>query len=189
VLTDDGALPLAIPRDRHGTFAPVLIPQAEGAKFWMNVFADLQTRGCRDILIAVADGLKGFPEALEAVFPPTTLQTCVVHLLRHRLTDVGWKKRKAFAADAFRPSSRRPFSDRRGRDQTHLARHSPSHGPLVPRAPSCMATALNTRRCKMRPDCQPASHTKILTVPPSHNRRHQESADPAIRQSPSAICN
>jgi len=98
VLTDDGALPLAIPRDRHGTFAPVLIPQAEGAKFWMNVFADLQTRGCRDILIAVADGLKGFPEALEAVFPPTTLQTCVVHLLRHRLTDVGWKKRKAFAA-------------------------------------------------------------------------------------------
>ncbi len=211
VLTDDGALPLAIPRDRHGTFAPVLIPkhqrrfagfddkilalyargltvrdiqaflhemyavevspdlistvteavqhevhawqarplepmypvvffdalrvkmrdeavvqnkavylalailpdgsrdilgiwieQTEGAKFWMKVFADLQTRGCRDILIAVTDGLKGIPEALDAVFPRTTLQTCVVHLLRHSLTYAGWKERKAFAA-ALRP--------------------------------------------------------------------------------------
>jgi transposase-like protein len=211
VLTDDGAMPLAIPRDRHGTFAPVLIPthqrrftgfddkilalyargltvrdiqaflqdmyavevspslisavtdavqeeviawqsrplepmypvvffdalrvkmrdegivqskavylalailpdgtrdilglwveQTEGAKFWMKVFADLQTRGCRDILIAVTDGLTGMGEALEAVYPRTTWQTCVVHLLRRSLAYANWKERKTFAA-ALRP--------------------------------------------------------------------------------------
>ena len=211
VLTDDGALPLAIPRDRHGTFAPVLIPkhqrrftgfddkilalyargltvrdiraflhemyavdvspdlistvtdavqeevlawqtrplepmypvvffdalrvkmrdegvvqskavylalailpdgtrdilglwveQTEGAKFWMKVFADLQARGCHDILIAVTDGLTGMGDALEAVYPRTTWQTCVVHLLRRSLAYANWKERKAFAV-ALRP--------------------------------------------------------------------------------------
>ena len=211
VLTDDGALPLAIPRDRHGTFAPVLIPthqrrftgfddkilalyargltvrdiraflhemyavdvspdlistvtdavqqevtawqtrplepmypvvflagrrgelrdeavvqskavylalailpdgrrdilglwveQTEGAKFWMKVFADLQVRGCRDILIAVTDGLTGMGEALEAVYPRTTWQTCVVHLIRRSLAYANWKERKPLAA-ALRP--------------------------------------------------------------------------------------
>ena len=53
-----------------------------GAKFWMKVFNDLKTRGVQDILIAVTDGLKGMPEALGAVFPATTLQTCIVHLIR-----------------------------------------------------------------------------------------------------------
>ena len=56
------------------------IEQTEGAKFWMKVFSDLKTRGCQDILIAVTDGLKGMSEALAAVFPATTLQTCIVHL-------------------------------------------------------------------------------------------------------------
>ncbi|EDO2300738.1 IS256-like element ISEc58 family transposase, partial [Salmonella enterica subsp. enterica serovar Reading] len=59
------------------------IENTEGAKFWMKVFNDLKTRGVNDILIGVADGLKGFPEALEAVFPATTLQTCIVHLIRN----------------------------------------------------------------------------------------------------------
>ena len=173
VLTDEGVVPLASPRDRRSTFAPVLIPkharrftgtdavlsevtawqarpleamypvvffdalrvkirdeavvgtnavylalgvlpdgsrdilgvwieQTEGAKFWMKVFADLQTRGCRDILIAVTDGLKGMSEALAAVFPATTLQTCIVHLLRHSLDFASWKTRKPLAA-ALRP--------------------------------------------------------------------------------------
>lgn len=57
----------------------------EGAKFWMQVLSDLKQRGVRDILICCVDGLKGFPEAIEAIFPQTTVQTCIVHLIRHSL--------------------------------------------------------------------------------------------------------
>ena len=71
------------------------IEGTEGAKFWMKVFNDLKTRGCNDILIAVTDGLKGMPEALAAVYPATTLQTCVVHLIRNSLDYVMWKDSKA----------------------------------------------------------------------------------------------
>jgi len=73
------------------------IENTEGAKFWMKVFNDLKTRGVGDILIGVADGLKGFPEALEGVFPATTLQTCIVHLIRNSLSYASWKERKALA--------------------------------------------------------------------------------------------
>jgi len=78
------------------------IEGTEGAKFWMKVFNDLKTRGVADILIAVTDGLKGMPEALGAVFPATTLQTCIVHLIRNSLDYASWKDRKALAA-AIRP--------------------------------------------------------------------------------------
>lgn len=74
------------------------IENTEGAKFWMKVFNDLRTRGTNDILIAVTDGLKGLPEALEAVFPATTLQTCIVHLIRNSLDFASWKDRKGLAA-------------------------------------------------------------------------------------------
>lgn len=74
------------------------IENTEGAKFWMKVFNDLKTRGVNDILIAVTDGLKGMPEALAAVFPATTLQTCIVHLIRNSLDYASWKDRKALAA-------------------------------------------------------------------------------------------
>ena len=70
----------------------------EGAKFWMKVFNDLKTRGVHDILIAVTDGLNGMPEALSAVFPATTLQTCIVHLIRSSLDYASWKDRKLLAA-------------------------------------------------------------------------------------------
>ena len=78
------------------------IEGTEGAKFWMKVFNDLKTRGINDILIAVTDGLKGMPEALGAVFPATTLQTCIVHLIRNSLDYASWKDRKTLAA-AIRP--------------------------------------------------------------------------------------
>lgn len=74
------------------------IENTEGAKFWMKVFNDLKTRGVADILIAVTDGLKGIPEALGTVFPATTLQTCIVHLIRNSLDYASWKDRKALAA-------------------------------------------------------------------------------------------
>ncbi|MDM0116722.1 IS256 family transposase [Variovorax sp. J22R133] len=74
------------------------IEGTEGAKFWMRVFNDLKTRGVGDILIAVTDGLKGMPEALAAVYPATTLQTCIVHLIRNSLDYASWKDRKLLAA-------------------------------------------------------------------------------------------
>ncbi len=78
------------------------IEGTEGAKFWMKVFNDLKVRGVADILIAVTDGLKGMPEALGTVFPATTLQTCIVHLIRNSLDYASWKDRKLLAA-AIRP--------------------------------------------------------------------------------------
>jgi putative transposase len=74
------------------------IEQTEGAKFWLKVFNDLKTRGVNDILIAVVDGLKGLAEAIEVVFPATTVQTCIVHLIRNSLDYASWKDRKAVAA-------------------------------------------------------------------------------------------
>ena len=82
----------------HKEILGIWIEQTEGAKFWMKVFTDLKTRGCQDLLIAVTDGLKGMSEALAAVFPATTLQTCIVHLLRHSLDFANWKERKPLAA-------------------------------------------------------------------------------------------
>jgi len=78
------------------------IEGTEGAKFWLKVFNDLKTRGVADILIAVTDGLKGIGEALGAVFPQTTLQTCIVHLIRNSLDFASWKDRKPLA-QALRP--------------------------------------------------------------------------------------
>ncbi len=75
------------------------IEQTEGAKFWLKVFNDLKQRGVADILIAVVDGLRGFPEAIEAVFPQAQIQTCIVHLIRTSLNYVGWKERKALATE------------------------------------------------------------------------------------------
>jgi len=91
-------LALAVLPDGTRDILGVWIEQTEGAKFWLRVFADLKTRGCQDILIAVTDGLKGMSEALSAVYPATTLQTCLVHLIRHSLDFVGWKDRKPLAA-------------------------------------------------------------------------------------------
>ncbi|MDR6500606.1 transposase-like protein [Burkholderia ambifaria] len=86
------------------------IENTEGAKFWMKVFNDLKTRGIHDVLIAVTDGLKGMPEALAAVFPATTLQTCVVHLIRNSLDYASWKDRKGLAA-AIKPIYTAPSSE------------------------------------------------------------------------------
>ena len=74
----------------------------EGAKFWLGVMNELKARGVQDVLIAVVDGLKGFPEAIEAVFPEATVQTCIVHLIRYSLAHASWKDRKELAS-ALRP--------------------------------------------------------------------------------------
>jgi transposase-like protein len=91
-------LALGVQPDGTRDILGLWIENTEGAKFWMKVFNDLKTRGVNDILIAVTDGLKGMSEALGAVFPATTLQTCIVHLIRNSLDYASWKDRKALAA-------------------------------------------------------------------------------------------
>jgi len=103
-------LALGVLRDGPREILGLWIEQTEGAKFWMKVFSDLKSRGCHDILIAVTDGLKGMSEALAAVYPDTTLQTCIVHLLRHSLEFGNWKQRKPLAA-ALRPIYTAPSAD------------------------------------------------------------------------------
>ena len=73
------------------------VATTEGAKFWLSVMNNLKNRGPEDILIAVVDGLKGFPEAISVAYPDTTVQTCIVHLVRHSLNFCGWKDRKEVA--------------------------------------------------------------------------------------------
>jgi putative transposase len=71
----------------------------EGAKFWLQVLTELRNRGVKDVFIACVDGLKGFPQAIEAIFPQAQVQTCIVHLVRASLNYVSWKERKQVAAD------------------------------------------------------------------------------------------
>src|SRR5207344_2256839 len=73
--------------------------ETEGAKFWLQVLNELKQRGVQDILIACVDGLKGFPEAIEAVFPQAWVQTCIVHLIRHSLRYVPRREREQVARD------------------------------------------------------------------------------------------
>jgi putative transposase len=75
------------------------IGENEGAKFWLGVMTELKNRGVQDILIACVDGLKGFPDAIETVYPKTQVQLCIIHMVRHSLKYVGWKERKPVAAD------------------------------------------------------------------------------------------
>lgn len=91
------------------------VEQNEGAKFWLRVMNELKNRGVDDIMLAVVDGLKGFPDAITAVFPDATVQTCVVHLLRNSMDFVSWKDRKALAAALKTIYRARRRQSRRGR--------------------------------------------------------------------------
>jgi putative transposase len=95
------AVYLALGVNLHGDkeLLGLWVAQTEGAKFWLQVVTELKNRGVQDIFIACVDGLKGFPEAIEAVFPKTAVQLCIVHMVRYSLNFVGWKLRKAVAAD------------------------------------------------------------------------------------------
>ncbi|WP_157658824.1 IS256 family transposase, partial [Burkholderia ubonensis] len=91
-------LALGIRADGRKEVLGLWIEQTEGAKFWLKVFNELKNRGLHDILIAVVDGLRGFPEAIEAVYPAAQIQTCIVHLIRNSLNLASWKDRKPLAA-------------------------------------------------------------------------------------------
>jgi putative transposase len=126
-------LALAVLPDGTRDILGIWIEQTEGAKFWLKVFTDLKTRGCQDILIAVTDGLKGMSEALAAAFPATTLQTCLVHLIRNSLDFANWKERKPLAA------ALRPIYTAASADAALTALDAFEHGPWGLRFPTVVA--------------------------------------------------
>ena len=92
-------LAIGINMEGHKEVLGLWIAQTEGAKFWLSVVTELKNRGVQDIFIACVDGLKGFPEAIETVYPYAIVQLCIVHMVRNSLNYVGWNKRKEVAAD------------------------------------------------------------------------------------------
>ena len=146
------------------------LEQNEGAKFWLRVMNELRNRGVEDILVAVVDGLKGFPEAILAAFPQTTVQTCIVHLLRHSLEFVSYKDRKAVATalnDIYRARSRR-----RRRGGAGGLRGRPL-GPQIPRDRPELAPGLGRGHSVLRLSGRGPAH-------PLHHECHRG----AERQAP-----
>lgn len=92
-------LAIGINMEGHKEVLGLWIAQTEGAKFWLSVVTELKNRGVQDIFIACVDGLKGFPEAIETVYPHAIVQLCIVHMVRNSLNYAGWNKRKEVAAD------------------------------------------------------------------------------------------
>lgn len=110
------------------------LQQNEGAKFWLGVLTDLKNRGLEDILIAVVDGLKGFPEAIEAAYPQALVQTCIVHLLRNSLHLVPWKDRKELTRALKRvyqaPSAEAAATELEAFEQSELGRRYSAIAPM-----------------------------------------------------------
>ena len=92
-------LALGVTLEGHKELLGLWLSDTEGAKFWLSVLTDLQNRGVQDVLIACVDGLSGFPEAINAVFPQTDIQLCIVHMVRNSLKYVPWKDYRAVTAD------------------------------------------------------------------------------------------
>lgn len=109
------------------------IEQTEGAKFWLRVLAELKQRGVEDILFCCCDGLKGFPEAIETIFPHAVVQTCVVHMVRYSLSFVGWKERRQ-VADALKSIYRAATVDEAERALDEFEKEWGARFPMI--APS-----------------------------------------------------
>lgn len=92
-------LALGINLEGHKELLGMWLAENEGAKFWLNVLTELKNRGLNDILIACVDGLKGFPDAINAVYPETRIQLCIVHMVRNSLRFVSWKDYNAVTGD------------------------------------------------------------------------------------------
>jgi len=90
---------IGVNMEGHKDVLGLWVADNEGSKFWLKVLTDLKNRGVKDVFIVCVDGLKGFPEAIEAAFPEALVQLCIVHMVRQSLNYVSWKQRKAVAAD------------------------------------------------------------------------------------------
>jgi putative transposase len=128
---------LALDQEGHKHVLGLWIEQSEGAKFWLKVMNDLRTRGVQDVLIAVVDGLKGFPEAIGAAFPETIVQTCIVHLIRSSIAFVSWKDRKVIMPDLkaiYRAETAEAALDRLGEFEAKWGARYPAVGQAWRRA-------------------------------------------------------
>lgn len=92
-------LALGINMDGYKELLGIWIAEAEGAKFWAQVLTELNNRGVNDVFVFCIDGLKGFPEAIQGIYPKADIQLCIVHMLRNSLKYVSWKDRKEVAGD------------------------------------------------------------------------------------------
>jgi putative transposase len=140
--------------------------QSEGAKFWLAVMNELKNRGVQDVLIAVIDGLKGFPEAITAVFPDTEIQTCIVHLIRNSLSFCNWKQRQPVAQE------REAYLQCRKRGARGQTARGIRRGPLGPKAAghrAGLAAGVGTSHSVF---CLPARD-------PDHHLHHQRYREPA----------
>lgn len=157
-------LVLGVQADGQRDVLGLWVEQTEGAKFWLKVFNELKTRGCQDILIAVVDGLKGLADAIATAFPRTTVQTCIVHLIRNSLDYAGWKDRKAVAAP-LRPiyAARQRTSGRAGAAGVRRW----TLGNQVPHDRRCLAMGLGERHAVLR---VPSRHQ----ASDLHDQRHRE---------------
>lgn len=156
------------------------IENTEGAKVWMRVFNDLKTRGVHDILIAVTDGLKGMPEALAAVFPATTLQTCIVHLIRNSLAYASWKDRRGLAVAINRstqPPTQKPL--RRNSMQLQWVLGARNSRPSVARG-AAPGTASFRSSCFLWACAKSSTRRMKYTSPRAVLRSFAMSALPAI---------
>ena len=155
---------LASQQMERRTFSASGNETTEGAKFWLKVMNDLKARGVEDILVAVVDGLRGFPEAIEAVFPQAAVQTCIVHLIRNSLDFVSWKDRKTHRR---RTAQNLPRRGRRGRPQGPSGLRGRLMGPQI---------------CGDRPDlaaAMGADHPVLrLCSGRAQNHLHHDGADP-----------
>ena len=129
----------------HKEVLGLWIEQTEGAKFWLSVMNELKARGVADVLIAVVDGLKGFPEAIEAAFPQATVQSCIVHLIRRSLAYASYKERRALAA-ALKTIYRAPTQ---GAAEAALdALEAGPWGEKYPRGHAELARGVGARGCR-----------------------------------------
>jgi transposase-like protein len=141
------------------------IEQTEGAKFWLKVMNELKARGVADILTAVVDGLTGFPEAIGVVFPQTTVQTCIVHLIRNSLALVSWKDRKQVLPDVraiYRAETAEAAAARLAEFEVKWAARYPAIGPTWRRA-------LGPR----------GSEVRVSAGDPSDDLHHERGGEPA----------
>lgn len=132
-------LALGVNLEGHKELLGMWLSENEGAKFWLGVLTELQNRGVKDILIACVDGLKGFPDAIHAVYPQAKVQLCIVHMVRHSMKYVPWKDYKAVATDLKRIyqsvteeealHALDEFESRWGDQYPHISRSWRSHWP------------------------------------------------------------
>jgi putative transposase len=152
------------------------IEQTEGAKFWLRVMNELRNRGVADMLIAIVDGLKGFPEAITAVFPEAQIQTCIVHLIRHSLAFASWKERREIAA-ALKPIYRAASAEQATRELEAFAA-----GPWGARYPAIAPAWRRQWEQVVRLLCLPHRGAKNHL----HNQCYRESAQPVAQGSTAA---